>query len=366
MITNLSLNNVKCFTSANFNLANFTIFCGANSAGKSTAIQSLLLLRQSYESIKDKDHFVSLKLMGKYFSLGHGEDFICHNASGDEFSISIDNVMFSHKLKEIDLSAFSLPLEHHDFSHSLFTKSMVYLSAYRLGPQITHDDYYHDTNLDIGIYGENAIPILARFGNKPALNKKLANAIILEKVGDVDIPDKIDTNLDIAVKEAMKNIFPDFYIDIKRNEAMDKVSNTFSSEGNSNAIRPINTGFGLTYVLPIIVAALCTEEGGILIVENPEVHLHPEAQSKLSHFLFLASLNGIQVIIETHSDHILNGTRVYSKEKSIETGHVKINSIRSEFGFRVITEIDIDEDGNLSDSDKGLLDQIEKDLVKLF
>lgn len=364
MINKLSIKNVKCFTSANFNLASLTIFCGANSAGKSTAIQTLLLLRQSFESGKKENKI--LMLMGKYFSLGHCGDFISHNASGDELSIIIDEFKFSQKLKDINLSSFSMHLDQQNFTHPLFTKHMNYLSAYRLGPQNSHDDYFDDTNLDIGIYGENAIPILARFGNKPAINKRLANAIIKEKGYNTESPDDIDTNLDIAAKEAMKDIFPDFYIDVKRYEDMDKVRNTFSSEGNSNAVRPINTGFGLTYVLPIIVAALCTEEGGILIVENPEVHLHPEAQSKLAEFLYLTSLNGIQVIIETHSDHILNGTRVYSKEKSIASGHVKINSIRSEFGKRIITEIDIDDEGILSDSDKGLLDQIEKDLVRLF
>lgn len=73
--------------------------------------------------------------------------------------------------------------------------------------------------------------------------------------------------------------------------------------------RPANTGFGLSSALPIIVAGLSTDAGGTLLIENPEAHLHPAAQSRMGAFLALVAGAGVQVFVETHSDHILNGIR---------------------------------------------------------
>jgi predicted ATPase len=55
---------------------------------------------------------------------------------------------------------------------------------------------------------------------------------------------------------------------------------------------------------------LVAKPGDLIIIENPEAHLHPSAQSKIGKLLALAAQNGVQVIIETHSDHVLNGIRV--------------------------------------------------------
>ena len=88
----------------------------------------------------------------------------------------------------------------------------------------------------------------------------------------------------------------------------------------SNAVdfhSPVHTGFGLTQVLPIVVAALSADEGDILLVENPEVHLHPAGQALMGQFLAKVALAGVQVIVETHSDHILNGVRVAVASKQL-------------------------------------------------
>jgi predicted ATPase len=73
--------------------------------------------------------------------------------------------------------------------------------------------------------------------------------------------------------------------------------------------RPPNMGFGVSYGLPVIVAGLLAHAGGFLIVENPEAHLHPAGQSAMGSFLAQVAADGVQVIVETHSDHVLNGIR---------------------------------------------------------
>ena len=71
--------------------------------------------------------------------------------------------------------------------------------------------------------------------------------------------------------------------------------------------RAPNAGFGISYALPVVVAALRAADGGLLLVENPEAHLHPAGQSKIGGFLARIAADGVQVFLETHSDHVLNG-----------------------------------------------------------
>ena len=80
--------------------------------------------------------------------------------------------------------------------------------------------------------------------------------------------------------------------------------------------RAPNAGFGISYALPIIVAALRAEVGGLLLVENPEAHLHPTGQSRIGAFLAQVAADGVQIFLETHSDHVLNGIRVAVADSS--------------------------------------------------
>ena len=73
--------------------------------------------------------------------------------------------------------------------------------------------------------------------------------------------------------------------------------------------RAPNAGFGISYALPVVVAALRAEVGGLLLVENPEAHLHPAGQSKIGSFLARVAADGVRIFLETHSDHVLNGIR---------------------------------------------------------
>lgn len=361
MISKLELQNIKCFDCAKFKFSNLTVFCGANSAGKSTAIQSLLLLRQNYNSSKLKSG--KLSLVGEYFSVGHVRDLITHIPVGESLSIAIDDLSFVSDLKKAQAGDYQINFDSiPDLSHSFFSADFNYLSAYRLSPQNSYDTNFESDKLDLGIYGQYAIAALARYGDKPAPNQKLAKLICSE----ADDTEERAISLAVAFKEAMKLISSDFDIVASSHLNLDKVSNTFSAGSSANQVRPVNTGFGISNVIPIVLGALCTREGGYLIVENPEVHLHPAAQSSLASLLTLTATCGVQVILETHSDHVVNGIRVFSKENVLDNGFVTVNSVRATKTGRVVTEIIIENDGGLSDMDEGFFDQAEKDLLRLF
>ncbi len=114
----------------------------------------------------------------------------------------------------------------------------------------------------------------------------------------------------------------------------------------------------------MIVAGLLTGPGDLLIVENPEAHLHPGGQSKLGRFLARIAGSGAQVIVETHSDHVLNGVRLAVAEEEVlrpEDGVVhyfgeeEAGSVPIAFSAR----------GELSEWPSGFFDQIEQDLGRL-
>lgn len=363
MITSLKVENFKCFKSGIFQFSPLTVFCGSNSAGKSTALQALLLIKQSHSDGSLTAN--RLSLAGEYFSFGHVRDVFSHDALGDSIKIVLDDLTFLSSVKDLNHDDYFLSLDTAPaLSHSLYTSSFHYLSAYRLCPQNSYDTNFNTSIIDVGIYGQFAISELVRYKDSPTPNQKLAKKICAHLVTKGD--DR-QIKLEIAFREAMKKITPGFEINLTDHKNLDKVSNTFPTGGKSiNEVRPVNTGFGISYVIPIVLAMLCTAEDGYLIVENPEVHLHPAAQSMLAELLTMASTCGIQVILETHSDHIINGIRVHVKENSIEHGFVTINSVKSDGGERIVTKIMIDRDGGLTDMDTGFFDQAEKDLLRLF
>jgi|GEM_PF-846429 len=428
MLKKLKVKNFKCFPEAEFSMAPLTVFCGANSAGKSTAIQCLLLLKQTHKANQFKARHINLT--GELFSVGHVQDLMSQNIIGERIEIDIDGCNFiSKKLIDINSENYTLPIENKiSTAHALFTEPFHYLSAYRLAPQNSYDVNFEPDDIDFGIYGQYAISELQKHRLKPAINNKLAKLVVENNIRDehayyehlnkklnnfdalaenentqdgvnylTDAPETLDeiieqydkdakddeTNkikslhtektkenreysLEIALNEAMKKICKGFNININGYAELDKVANSFISSDTSYPVRPVNTGFGISNVLPIILAALCTPAGGLIIVENPEVHLHPAAQSDLAKFLGQASLCGVQVIIETHSDHIINGIRLFAKENKLENEHIIINSIRSVDGNRLITKIEVDENGSFTDIDEGFFDQAEKDLMRLF
>ena len=127
-------------------------------------------------------------------------------------------------------------------------------------------------------------------------------------------------------------------------------------------VRPANVGFGLTHSLPIIVAALGSTPGAVFIVENPEAHLHPKAQSEIGKFLVRVAASGVQTIVETHSDHVLNGIRIaVAVEQLLNTDDVAIHFFGAKGGG--ITEITLNCSGDLSVWPPGFFDQALEDLA---
>ena len=126
----------------------------------------------------------------------------------------------------------------------------------------------------------------------------------------------------------------------------------------SEPFLPVNVGFGIPYVLPLIVELLISGQESLLLIENPESHLHPRGQTMIGRLIALAAENGCQVICESHSDHVINGIRVAAKQGLVSNEKIGISFFsKNEDQETKVSPIWMDREGNLSDYPAGLLDE---------
>ena len=115
--------------------------------------------------------------------------------------------------------------------------------------------------------------------------------------------------------------------DLKKTNYLQVKYNNNPANISSEALycRPVNVGSGISYLISIIITCLGAEKGAVIIIENPEIHLHPRAQSRLCEFLYFVSRSGRQLFLETHSDHIFNGIRAVVATGEMEQEHIKVH-----------------------------------------
>lgn len=361
MLKNLSIKNFKNIEEEKFELSNLTIFTGLNSSGKTSVLQSLLLLSRKYslQPSADLNHYTSFfskfsEVRNKYLK----EDIttiVATSEKGEEYTYTLNE----QGIEEVDYSILkklaptikkSISSEENkknkskeDFleyiekianmTSNLFSyeNSLYYLSANRIGPedisQISHEK-------KVGINGEYLVGYLAQ--------NKLKNVdSVIQKFED-------NATLAYQVDKWLKDILG---IDISAN--LDIVDDmhaklSFDIEGVTK-LSPLNVGSGNSYLLKLLILCLSCVKDDIVIIENPEIHLHPKAQAKLGEFFSFLAENGIQIILETHSEHLINKVRYQVKKNEISNKKVHIYykaSIRDNF-----SAIDIDDTGHFVDKE---------------
>jgi predicted ATPase len=298
--------------------------------------------------------------MGTHISLGALEDLQCKKPQNKLLKVEIDQATLIVDCEKHSRTDYSVVIEDEsNIVNDLFGMNFIYISADRYGPKNSSDIKFTRDNFDVGIYGEFAFAEFDRLIDTPISNIDLAKMITSD--------DKDKFTVGEVLKASMQRICPDFQIATQKVPEMDKVTTKYSSSMGEN-IRPTNVGFGFSCMFPIVLAGVCLEKGSTLVVENPEVHLHPKAQSFLAQFLTQVSASGVQVIIETHSDHIINGIRVFTKHNPSFAGKGIINSISKDDkkGQPKVTTIKLDKHGRFDSIEEGFFDQIQNDLMELF
>ena len=167
----------------------------------------------------------------------------------------------------------------------------------------------------------------------------------------------------------LQDVSPGAHLELETIAAADALMAgfTFDRPGDvaSKRHRATNVGFGLSYVLPVVVALL-SEPGTLCLIENPESHLHPRGQTKLAELASRASKAGVQIFVETHSDHFMDGVRIAVRDGIIQPEEATFHFFEREGTKSVITSPEIDADGRLSRWPTGFFDQHEMNLVRLL
>ncbi|MEG4499337.1 DUF3696 domain-containing protein [Microcoleus sp. F10-C6] len=375
MITSLRLLNFKPFADQLFEFRKLTLFSGLNSTGKSSVLQSLLLLRQSYQQglLPEK----GLALNGDLVSIGTAQDALFEGAQEDLIGFDIVwennlNGVWRFKYdKEVDVMNITLKAVDYDvYSSTLFNNNFHYLNAERIGPRSFNEmsDYQVRQLGQLGTKGEYTAHFISVNKREVIPNKNLGHPKVkLKAERDETLVKSMD--LIDQVEAWMGEVSPGTRLKIDAKPDVDLMSFQYSY-GDSNPYRATNVGFGISYTLPIVVAVLASTPGTIIIIENPEAHLHPKGQVKMGQLLALAASGGVQVVIETHSDHVLNGIRLAVHGGKIDPKDVQLHYFqRQNKEGQAVTEVispKIDRNGRIDRWPYGFFDEWDNSLEILL
>jgi len=335
MIDKLIIDNFKCFDKIDITLKNLTVFCGTNSSGKSSAIQSLLLI--------DNCLTTDFSLNSHWLNLGQFEEI-------RNFIIRRDSVLVEILQNE---GEYNLKVTEEGITSPSSAKSykpIYYISANRVGPK----DFYHKITSNKNFIGENAEFLIDYF------YKNSRNLVDKQR-----IVDNSSNTLDFHVNYWLGKIL-NVTIALDNITSGNIVTANYSYKGNKN-VRPYHVGAGISYIVGILILCLNIEKGATVVLENPEIHLHPKAQSELASFLAFIANSGVQIIIETHSDHIFNGIRKAVHRKDINNKDISIQFFEmNDQNLSNNINVNLNEAGKILDVRDDLFDQFDNDLDELL
>lgn len=371
MIDELTLRNFKCFSEITLRFSAVNILTGLNGMGKSTVMQSILLLGQSQKSMRSEQ---ALSLKGRYVNLGAGQDILFEKAEADEIEIGIrirdskeERCFAEHFLFEYESDADVLPLKEMKLNGQTefpgdWTERLFYLSAYRIEPQFLYgiENEKELSDKYFGKDGEYAVQYLKMHGGERVKNRALF------------VGDESKTTVAELVKVWLDMISPGVspVININTSSRTAELRYEYVENGvKTNSYKSVNVGFGITYVLPVVVMLVSAEPGDIILIENPEAHIHPKGQRMLGELIAAAGAGGVQVIVETHSDHVLNGIRVAVKKGRLDPEKTDFfffyKDVEDSYKHKVKCPI-LDRNGRLDEWPDGFFDEWDHALLELL
>jgi predicted ATPase len=373
----LRIKNFKCFHDAEIPLRKLSVFVGSNGNGKSSAIQSLLFMRQTIEHCAqwENGQYNLTELNGLNVPLNDG---YCLSLGNSDYVVPVDadvrdtitmclaadaNRMLSvaydiNTGRELWLTP-KAPLINSFPDNPLYFQEFYYLNAERLGPRLAQSMKFYDYP-NVGFQGEYTAQMIADMNYNFVAEDVRTNEEFLTG-------SRFEHHINAWLQFILPGVAISSHYDDRTHTARIAVQNSYSK---GTPIVPTNTGFGISYVLPVIVTGLLAQKERFFIVENPEAHLHPSAQSRIGQFLAIVASAGINVVIETHSDHVINGIQIAAAEQKISPEDVVINFFaHDDSGIQPsVTPIGVREKGELTHWPKGFFDQSQLDysyLVKL-
>lgn len=377
MIKTIELKNFKGFVDEEIELSPLTVLAGRNGMGKSTLCQALLWIRQNFQAGLLTPERKPIALNGPLVRLGLAEDVLNKYYQGDR-QMRVSFCFEDEDTREKATASYQFPIsdwrkEYLEWSGDdkaarvfgvLYKPNFYYISAERLGPQNEYPASYQvvEREQSVGIRGEYAVHFLHIYQAQTAAFSNLL------------FPGTTITPSLLAQTNAwLSALRPNIRAETKYIPEFNSFALSYyflqAGYGWEGPHRPHNVGFGLSYTLPLFVAVLGAKSPSFFIVENPEAHLHPAGQVLLGRFLALAAAAGHQILLETHSDHVLNGVRVAVKEKQISDEAVKLLFFNQQDGERptlYAETVGLLSNGKLTGRPTDFFDEFDKQLSNLI
>lgn len=363
MVRAVELQNFKCFRRQSFELKRLTVLAGRNGSGKSSLVQALMCLR----ALKRGQGKLDLPTLGLgtlkdiYYQFNQTGDRTIRLAADGDYTFA-----YQESSSQLDNLSFAFSPVEGGAADDPFLK-LRFLAANRVGPMSLHDDSASRAGdgREIGLRGELAVAYLDRH---PGDAVESALVIVNE-----------ETHAKVA---KLKNQVSAWMQRIAKGASVEttsmndgthvKLSFRFGDETNRPDFRPENVGVGLSRVLPILVMVLSAKPGDVLVIENPETDLHPRGQTELTSLFAKAASMGVQIILETHSDHIVNGLRLAVRNKVLASSDARVLFFRriidgaAHEQFSSVEPVNVDEQGELSRYPKEFLDEWGKTIDQLL
>lgn len=345
MIKKIYLQNFKCFLELEKSLSQLTILTGINSAGKSSILQALRIIPRLGDEIAN-------------ILPGHGSwnDLECKQSETGIIKLEVYDEDEKCIKSSYDINASTQEITRASGFTSIWRSvaNIHYIGAARLGPQTYLPTQPGMNGRTVGDQGEHVVEFC----------KLNAERIVHSELRH---PRATGNTFDVQLEAWMGEVSPGVRFQFEVNTQTDTSWLTVGSSLDVNVHRrPVNVGFGVSYSLPIVATLLAAPPGSTILLENPEAHLHPKGQTRMGELIAYAAMSDVQVIVETHSDHLLDGIRISAKEKRISTDKVTIYYFSKD--AQDMTQVKapkLQENGDLSDWPEGFFDQSLINLSKL-
>jgi len=401
LIQKIVINGFKSLKNASIQIKPITVFIGLNSSGKSSVLQFLAILKQS-----TKENSQSLKTTGDLINLGSFKDIVFKKEErhilfevegqrtqflkppfGRETrysnSCSIDYRGVEHQKCSITSGKFHLGGEYQRWKGSKritipFLNGSLFFDPYSaVGVPLN----FGGTSGNIGDFDFDSLTQqflrviqqdLCDFFMVPATRGVSSPSYPLDSKPSEDLMDVLDLNQQ-AIKFSSTIVYSSPIIERKINKWISRVTGIAiigrtvpDKQASIEAFRKmdvniINEGFGSNQLVHLFAQIATSPAGSLIGIEEPEVHLHPKAQSELAKVLIeIAKEEKKNLILTTHSEHILYRLLIEVAKGNLKPEDLGIYHFRlSENGITTVERLNVDKKGQL---DKGIPDFFEADL----
>ena len=373
MITKVGIQNFKAFAGRHeVKIGSLNLLTGINGRGKSSFLQTLLLLSQS---IRNSDQHSPMYLLtnDEWVQLGDFKDLINihHNDEGVKICMTTDDAIDN-----------TYELLYQSVDNNRYVAELVSMLVNGVETFSEAGGYGHDVEP-----GERIAPVFS--GYTPLLRLQNLYYVAAEREGASESEDKLSgvrfANVDCRGRNVLNIIYhqgKEFQRQIEKCMSQIFDGATFriveddrsvrlfmDSVDNGDDFRPVNVGYGYRYILTLLTVGLMAKQGDFVVIENPEAHLHPSAQSALMHFICEHVISkGVQVFMETHSDHIVNASLLAVRKNIIAPDKTEILFFsRIENDTEVnITNLQVTSRGRVKNPPRNFCDQYALDLRELM